>query len=261
MLKSGNMIFGAVLYNQIFQIVTAVLIGVIVVLMVRYLVISLKEKSYHPVQWAHFLKKNKIPEGILQLEKYYNDKVRFYNFWFQVERIKKENIKGAFAELGVYKGETARIIHTLDNTRQFHLFDTFAGFSDDDLKNESGEAATYTSKNFADTSEMKVLASLKGNSNIIVHKGHFPESAINLKNETYSLVNIDADLYNPISEGLNYFYPRLSPGGVIIIHDYNHKWDGAVKAVNDFAKGIPENIIEVPDMYGTVMIIKNKIIN
>ena len=74
----------------------------------------------------------------------------------------------------------------------------------------------------------------------------------------YALVNIDADLYNPIKEGCKYFYSHLSPGGAIIIHDYNHKWAGAVKAVNEFAKEIPENIIELPDMHGTVMIIKDK---
>ena len=161
----------------------------------------------------------------------------------------------------MYKGETAKIIHTLDNSRKLHLFDTFEGFKKDDLKNETGEAATYTSKNFADTSEEKVLKYINGNANIVVHKGHFPETASSLKNEIFSLVNIDADLYTSIKSGLEYFYPRLSPGGVIIIHDYNHKWEGAMKAVNEFTKTIPENIIEMPDMYGTVMIIKNKIIS
>jgi O-methyltransferase len=255
------MIFLEAAYNQFFQIAAAVLIGVVGILMVRYLVLSMKEKSYHPAQWTFFLKKNKLSELLLQLEKHYDDKVRFYNFWFQVERIKKENIKGAFAELGVYKGETAKIIHALDNSRQLHLFDTFEGFNNNDLKPETGEAATYSSKSFADTNENKVLQYINGNNNIIVHKGHFPETTSDLKNELFSFVNIDADLYNPIKDGLNYFYPRLSPGGVIIIHDYNHKWNGAVKAVDEFGKGIPENIIEVPDMYGTVMIIKNKIIS
>jgi len=248
-------------YNLIFQIFAAVLLGVVGILMVRYLILSMKEKSYHPAQWAYFLKKKKLSESLINLEKSYDDKVRFYNFWFQVERIKKENIKGAFAELGVYKGETAKIIHKLDNSRKLHLFDTFEGFDKDDLKSETGEASTYSSKNFADTNEKKVLQYINGNNNIVVHKGHFPDTTADLKNEIFSLVNIDADLYNPIKDGLIYFYPRLSPGGVIIIHDYNHKWEGAVKAVDEFAKGIPENIIEMPDMHGTVMIIKNKIIS
>jgi len=246
------------LYNQAFQIVAIALFGIVIILMARYLLMSLKEKSYHPEQWAHALKQKKISETLIQLEKTYEDKMRFYNFWFQIERIKKENVRGAFAELGVYKGETAKIIHEMDSSRKFHLFDTFSGFMKEDLKVETGEAATYSTKNFADTNEKKVLKHINGNENISVHKGQFPATTKGLENEKYAFVNIDADLYNPIKDGCEYFYPRLSPGGVIIIHDYNHKWEGAMKAVNEFAAGIPENIIEVPDMYGTVMIIKNK---
>ena len=246
------------MYNQFFQYATIALIAIVIILMVRYLVLSMKEKSYFPEQWLHMLKKKKISETLVNLEKHYNDKVRFYNFWFQIERLKKENVKGSFAELGVYKGETAKIIHAMDNSRKLHLFDTFEGFKKDDLKEETGEAATYSTKNFADTNEKKVIDYINGNNNIILHKGHFFETTKGLEDEKFALVNIDADLYNPIKDGCHFFYPRLSPGGVIIIHDYNHKWEGAVKAVNEFAKGIPENIIELPDMHGTVMIIKNK---
>jgi len=244
--------------NSIFQLFVAILVIVSVILMVRYLILSLKEKSYYPEQWSYLLKRNKISKNLVQLEKTYDDKIRFYNFWFQIERLKKENIKGAFAELGVYKGETAKIIHEMDKSRKFFLFDTFEGFKKEDLKNETGEAATYSTKNFADTNEKKVIDYINGNDNIIVRKGHFPGTTEELEKEIYAFVNIDADLYTSIKGGCNYFYPRLSPGGVIIIHDYNHKWDGAMKAVNEFAKNIPENIIEMPDMHGTVMIIKNK---
>jgi O-methyltransferase len=245
-------------YSLFFQIAAVALIAVVIVLMVRYLIFSIKEKSYHPSQWAYMLQEKKISKTLIQLEKNYDDKIRFYNFWFQVERLKKENVKGSFAELGVYKGATAKFIHEMDKTRNLHLFDTFEGFNKNDLKPETGDAATYSPKNFADTNEKKVLSYINGNDNIIIHKGHFPETTNGIENETYALVNIDADLYNPIKEGCQYFYSRLSPGGVMIIHDYNHKWEGAVKAVNEFVKEIPENIIEVPDMHGTVMIIKNK---
>ncbi len=247
-----------ILYNQVFQVIAGILIAGVIILMIRYLWLSLYEKSYHPVQWTYMRKKNRIPEKVLALEKNYDDKIRLYNFWFQINRLQRENIKGAFAELGVYKGETAKIIHAMDNTRKFHLFDTFEGFRKEDLKNEMGEAATYSTKNFADTSEQKVLNFIEGNKNIIVHKGHFPETAKDLEKETFALINIDADLYNPIKEGCSFFYPRLAPGGVLIIHDYNHKWEGAMKAVNELLKNIPENLIEIADMHGSVMIIKNR---
>lgn len=247
-----------ILYNQVFQVIAILLIAALFFFMIRYLWLSITERTYHPVQWTHQRKENSIPPEVLAIEKNYDDKIRLYNFWFQINRLQRENVKGAFAELGVYKGETAKIIHALDNTRKFYLFDTFEGFKKEDLKEETGEAATYSTKNFADTSEKKVLENISGNKNIIVRKGHFPETVKGIENETFALVNIDADLYNPIHDGCNFFYPRLSPGGVLIIHDYNHKWEGAMKAVDEFVKKIPENLIEVADMHGTVMIIKNK---
>ena len=119
------MIFLSITYNQIFQIAAVILFAVLIILMVRYLLLSIKEKSYHPVQWNYMMKKRKISETLFQIESTYDDKIRFYNFWFQIERIKRENIQGDFAELGVYKGETAKIIHEMDKSRKFHLFDTF----------------------------------------------------------------------------------------------------------------------------------------
>jgi O-methyltransferase len=182
----------------------------------------------------------------------------FFNWWLQVERLKAWQVAGAFAELGVYKGESARIIHHMDPDRRFHLFDTFEGFRPDDLEAERGEAATYSTNNFADTSIPTVVRFIEGNRNILIHAGYFPGSASEVFHERFALVNIDADLYNPTRAGLEFFYPRLSPGGVILVHDYNFKWEGVIEAVNDFCKTIPENPSLLPDRECTVIIIRNK---
>ncbi|MEA3479130.1 MAG: TylF/MycF/NovP-related O-methyltransferase, partial [Bacteroidota bacterium] len=58
--------------------------------------------------------------------------------------------------------------------------------------------------------------------------------------------------------GLEYFYPRLSAGGIIIIHDYNGKWKGAMQAVDEFLETIPEQLIPIPDIDNSVMILKCK---
>ena len=57
---------------------------------------------------------------------------------------------------------------------------------------------------------------------------------------------------------LEFFYPRLSPGGIIFIHDYNHKWEGVERAVDEFIRKIPETLVLVPDLDGSCMIIRNK---
>ena len=60
------------------------------------------------------------------------------NIWIQIKRIQRKGIPGSFAELGVYKGETARMIHLCAPERSLHLFDTFDGFPPGDLREETG---------------------------------------------------------------------------------------------------------------------------
>ena len=182
--------------------------------------------------------------------------MRFFNFWFQVERLKKKKIAGDFAELGVYKGDTAKIIHHCAPDRELHLFDTFEGFPAGNLAGETGKASGYTTRHFADTSVEKVVERISGNENIHFHKGYFPDTAIELKETKFCFVSMDADLAAPTKAGLEFFYSRLSPGGVIMVHDYNPEWPGLMKAVNDFTDNIPEHLIFVPDADSTVMIIK-----
>lgn len=234
------------------------LVIIMVWLGIRYLWISITQRVHHPEQWICSAGRGDIPEEVLKAEKRYDDKVRLYNFWFQTRRISAENVPGDLAELGVYKGESAWFLHKMAPTRKLHLFDTFSGFHEPDLTMETGEAATYSWHNFADTDTATVREKLGDSPLLIFHEGHFPETTKGLEEIMYALVHIDADLYLPVRNGLEYFYPRLSPGGVIMIHDYTHKWEGLSKAVDDFAATIPENLIHVPDRFGTVMIIKNK---
>lgn len=246
-----------------FQLLNFVIILVVLIIMVRYAWGMVSDDHYAPAWWQHEKKAGRIPKELLKTEKRYPDKVRFFNWWFQVERIKREKIPGDFAELGVYKGESARILHLMDPNRKFYLFDTFKGFKADDLSGETGEAASYTPRNFADTSMEKVRSVVGDSPNIVFCPGHFPESAGSSRQpgvgeRPYALVNIDADLYQPIRAGLEYFFPRLAPGGVIIVHDYNPKWEGAMRAVDEFMAAIPEIPVMIPDMEGTVLIFKSR---
>lgn len=243
----------------VFQILNYGLLAFALILLLRYVRDVFLYPNNHPAEWKNSRKNRELNEILIKSERKYPDKVRFFNFWFLVERLKKMQVPGAFAELGVYKGQSARVLHHMDPARKFHLFDTFEGFRTEDLKGETGEAATYSSTNFADTSTAKVLSVIKGNSNIIMHPGYFPDSAASVIHEKFALVNIDVDLFKPTKAGLEFFYPRLSPGGVILVHDYNNKWEGVMKAVDDFCKSIPESMFVLPDRDGTVMIIRGRL--
>jgi O-methyltransferase len=229
-----------------------VCLGILLVLL-RYFY-----SSNVPYSWTYALKKGTVSKQLKRLKNSYPFKGRFYIFWLQVNRLKAENIPGAFAEVGVYRGDAARILHAMDPERDLYLFDTFSGFPANDLDGETGEAATYTTENFSDVSVENVLKRFSNTEKIHLHQGYFPDTAAGLEEKRFALVNIDADLYKPTRAALEFFYPRVSGGGVILIHDNNYKWPGIIQAVDEFAGRIPENIVLMPDAEGTVIIVKNK---
>jgi hypothetical protein len=180
---------------------------------------------------------------------------RFYFFCLAFDQLMKEGIKGDVAELGTYKGHTATMLATMARRMgtTAWILDTFEGFNQADLQ---GVDAGHKME-FADTSLDHVRA-LVGDANVRFIKGYFPESACQLpENATYSLVHIDCDLYIPISHALRYFYPRLVPGGYLIVHDYaSLAWDGAERAVDEFFLDKPEAVIPLTDGCGSAVIRK-----
>lgn len=238
------------------------LISIILVLVLLFLGFKILEQKWSykiskPHKWEVAVERGEISPKLKQFEKNYRDKVRFYTFWLQIERLKTEEVSGAFAELGVYRGETARYIHEMDSTRIFHLFDTFEGFDDQDLKLEDSTDKKFNTNNFSDTSLEQVKEFIEGNEKVHFHSGYFPDSAKDVKEGNYALVHLDADLYKPTVTALNYFYPKLTKGGVIIVHDYNHTWEGLRQAVDEFLQTIPESVVAIADWQGSAMIIKN----
>ncbi|NQW27215.1 MAG: class I SAM-dependent methyltransferase [Flammeovirgaceae bacterium] len=245
------------MYISWYFIINSALILLLLFLGYQYLESHWSYKINKPFAWEQAIANNLVDPRLTKLERTFRDRVRFYNLWFQIERLKRNKIKGAFAELGVHQGNTAKAIHLMDQTRPFFLFDTFKGFDERDLEKEQKADHKYSTTNFADTDIEQVRLYVGGNENIIFREGYFPETTFGLENQLFALVHLDADLYVPTLEALNFFYPRLSGEGVIIIHDYNHNWDGIPLAVNDFIDKIPESLIAITDWQGSVMIIKN----
>jgi len=146
--------------------------------------------------------------------------------------------KGEVAELGVFQGEFARHINKLFPNKKLYLFDTFEGFSTNDVKKDleigSTEKIMDQKYNFSDTNEKLVLERMEYPENCIVKKGCFPKTTEGLE-ERFAFVSLDADLYQPMLEGLKYFYPRLENGGYIFVHDFFHEdFPGTRKAVLEY---------------------------
>lgn len=165
--------------------------------------------------------------------------------------IRERNVNGAMAEVGVYKGDFARIMNQCFPERKLFLFDTFEGFdSMRDIVKESDK------EKFKDTCVEDVLSNMSNPQVCIIKKGYFPDTAHDVE-EKFSLVSLDCDLYEPILAGLEFFYPKLVPGGYIIVHDFGmYHYIGVKKAVYEFCDKYQVPIVPILDRCLSVIISK-----
>lgn len=182
--------------------------------------------------------------------------VRIPTLYACMEEIKRRNVSGNLAELGVFQGDFSKHFSKAFPERKLYLFDTFEGFDDKDISKEEVEASNPQKHEFTKTSIELVLLKMSNKENVVVRKGYFPETAEGLE-DTFALVSIDPDLYLPVLNGLKYFWPRLSKGGYIFVHDYNNRrFSGVKKAVDEFMSENDIKIVPICDVGGSIIITK-----
>lgn len=147
------------------------------------------------------------------------------------ESLKKvKEIKGKAAEVGVYKGGSARRIASMLDDRDLLLFDTFEGMPEteqDDEPHKKGE--------FGDTSLESVRSYLSDKPNCKFFPGFFPDTAESLKDEVFSFVHVDGDFYDTTKSSIEFFYPKLVKGGILFFDDYDWPYcPGVKKAIDEF---------------------------
>lgn len=168
--------------------------------------------------------------------------------------IYRYGIEGNTAELGVYQGDFARLINHYFPDRKLYLFDTFEGFDERDAKADRAGKFSSGTQDFSRTSEELVLSKMEHKDNCIIRKGWFPDTAEGIEDK-FCFVSLDADLYDPLACGLEFFYPRLVHGGVIMIHDFNNdNYSGARSAVKDFCDKNSIGYMCLSDQCGSAVI-------
>ena len=152
------------------------------------------------------------------------------------------NTPGDIAEVGVYRGGSARLMCEVRKDRAIYLFDTFEGLPTTDQVDSRFGAGQYAA------SFEKVQNYLVDFPNVHIYKGLFPATSGPIADKRFSFVHLDVDLYQPTRDSLEFFYSRVNPGGIFLIHDY--LWaEGVRRAVEEFFCGRPEPILELAGAY------------
>lgn len=185
--------------------------------------------------------------------------IRLAALRLMIDEIKKRNISGEMAELGVYQGDLAKEMNRLIPEKKLYLFDTFEGFDEKDIEIEKVQGSSRACQgDFSDTSIELVRSKLIRPEQAVFCKGYFPKSLENIGElPSFALVSLDPDLYEPVYQGLKVFYPLLSPGGALLIHDYNSiQFPGVKKAVERYCTEEHLFVVPLMDLHGSAILIK-----
>lgn len=147
-------------------------------------------------------------------------------------------LEGDIAEVGVFWGGTARVICEAKGDRRLHLFDTFEGLPEPDEIDSAFQKGQYA------CSLESVRDYLSGFPRVQFYKGYFPATGEPVKDRSFSFVHLDVDLYTSTLQALEFFYPRMEPGAIIISHDYV-EFPGVRKAFDEFFEHKSEPVVEL----------------
>ena len=165
-----------------------------------------------------------------------------YNIYFYLSSTLP--LGGSTAEFGVYKGGGAKLIGEFKSDLPLHLFDTFEG-----MPAVNNLVDMHHQGDFSDIALEEVQSYLKNYSRCYFHQGFFPAATHDLpENIEFCFGHLDVDIYESTLSGLEFFYPRLKRGGVIISHDFNSiSCPGVRKAFDEYFIDKKEEVIPLWD--------------
>jgi predicted O-methyltransferase YrrM len=148
-------------------------------------------------------------------------------------------IPGDMAEVGAFRGGSAKLLASVAPQRTLHLFDTFEGLP------EPGEKDSRLFRRGQYRASEAELKDYLDGCNVRIYKGLFPGTAITLASQSFAFVHLDADLYQSTRDSLEFFYPRMQKGGIILAHDFAQRREGVYRAFQEFFRERPEPVIEL----------------
>lgn len=174
--------------------------------------------------------------------------------------LETKNTEGDLVEIGVLLGGSAEIILSAkEKGKNLYLIDSFAGIreanSNDPVEWHNDSQAWKDGKVFDNSKDNDTLKNafefvtnrFKDDNSVKIIKGYFPPKNLpeGFENKKFSFVHMDVDAYEGTKACVEYFYPKMAPGGIMLFHDYIHEIAPVKKICDDFFSDKPEKIKEL----------------
>jgi O-methyltransferase len=157
-----------------------------------------------------------------------------YELWALVQQSAKLS-EGALIEVGVWRGGTGCLIAEAARlagvSAPVYLCDTFSGVvnvGEMDTRYKGGEHADTSVQIVKNLAESMHLLSVK------ILQGIFPTATCKLVGDTFRFAHLDLDVYESTRQSLDFIWPRLVSGGIVVFDDYGiHGCEGVTRLVNE----------------------------
>jgi O-methyltransferase len=170
---------------------------------------------------------------------------RLYAAYQAVRHVCRHNIPGAVVECGVWRGGSSMmmaraLLEHFGPRPELYLYDTFDGMVAPTEKDGAIARAVWDAhdgRGFCLSPLDEVRANMRSTK--------YPDALVRLVQGTVettipavmpdaiSILRLDTDWYESTLHELTHLYPRLVPGGALIIDDYGC-WEGARRAVDEY---------------------------
>lgn len=173
------------------------------------------------------------------------------------------SVEGDFVECGVNAGflssAVMQYLNWRSTGRRFFLVDTFAGpplsqYSNEEVREGRDRAARQAIDSGAYVTDLeRVRANFSEWPNAIVVPGEVPGVLGSLQIETVAFLHLDLNAAAPECAALEFFWPHLSPHGLILLDDYAY-FRSTVQgdALDDAAKRLGTEILALPTGQGLI---------
>jgi O-methyltransferase len=179
---------------------------------------------------------------------------------YAVRYVVRHKIPGDIVECGVWRGGSMlaiakTLIENGDTGRDLHLYDTFEGMSEptehdkrhdgkpaaDMLAASDKTAGVWAYASFEDV-QATMAESAYPAERIHYYKGKVEDTIPGDIPEQISILRLDTDWYESTRHELEHLWPRLVPGGVLLLDDYGW-WDGAKRAVDEWLEEVNPRLL------------------
>lgn len=166
------------------------------------------------------------------------------------------HLPGDFVECGVYRGGLARAIidytHFQSLEKRFYLFDTYEGIPEKAISEEERRLGRRPDE-YKPCYEA-VLETFAPFPNVAVVRGVVPEVLHTVPIERVAFLSLDMNVYQPEVAAAEFFWPKMSSGGIILLDDYGFRaYTPQKQAMDAFAKRHGVEILSLPTGQGLLL--------